>query len=447
MDNMVNSRSGGRIVFLSHTGALGGAELSLLEIVSDFPGAQVWLFKDGPLASKLRASGVTVEIIEGGGDALEVRKQGKLGSFLRAIPGTVRLARAISRRTTPADLIYANTQKTWIAAAVAACFSRRTVVWHLHDIMSDAHFSRLLSRLAVWLANRVASAVIANSRTTGATFVACGGRAELMTVVHVGIDIAPFDAVTPQQMANVRRELGSGDDITVGLFGRIATWKGQHVLLEAVRSLPGLRAVIVGAPLFGEDAYQRELTRLASDPALAGRVQFLGFRPDIQALMQAMDIIVHTSTLAEPFGRVVVEGMMARRPVVAAAAGGVLEIIDHGQDGLLCVPGDAAALSRTLALLVKNPDLRERLAETGYKTAKARFTREHMLKGIREVLLPLLPENFVSSQLCNASAGTVVGKAPGSTGHAHSRQDSTVAADEVHARRRGPRLARGERRR
>ncbi len=59
----------------------------------------------------------------------------------------------------------------------------------------------------------------------------------------------------------------------------------------------------------------------------------------------------HTSITPEPFGRVIVEGMLAQRPVVAARAGGVLEIVEDGENGVLCTPGDAHALADVLAEL------------------------------------------------------------------------------------------------
>jgi len=115
-------------------------------------------------------------------------------------------------------------------------------------------------------------------------------------------------------------------------------------------------------------------------------VHFLGFRRDIAACMCAVDVVEHTSITPEPFGRVVVEGMLAQRPVVASRDGGVTEIVEHGESGLLCTPGDAAALAATLGSLHDDGALRARLAQKGLETARARFGKEQYVEAVQRVL-------------------------------------------------------------
>jgi glycosyltransferase involved in cell wall biosynthesis len=388
---MAEPRLGQRIVFLDHTAVLGGAELCLLDLVPAFAGALVCVFEDGPLVTELKARGVQVEVIESSSRLASVRRRGGLLAAAGAIPGVWRLVQSIARLTTPYDVLYANSQKSWVVAALLAWRYRRTVVWHLHDIMSGEHFDQLLARTAIGFANRTAAAVIANSKTTAGAFGAAGGRRSLVHVVHNGIDVGPFDAVKPPQVAALKRELGGDTAPLIGLFGRIAPWKGQHVLLQALAELPGVRALLVGTPLFGEHEYQARIERDAEEPAVAGRVTMLGFRSDVAALMQAVDIVVHTSVSPEPFGRVVVEGMLARRPVVATAMGGVLEIIDDGINGVLVPPGDPAALAEAIRALAADPARAERIATAGYQKARRLFGLDTMRRRVAEVLEDLIP--------------------------------------------------------
>ena len=90
--------------------------------------------------------------------------------------------------------------------------------------------------------------------------------------------------------------------------------------------------------------------------------------------MKAVDIVVHTSTCAEPFGRVIVEGMLAGRPVVATRAGGAPEIIQDGLNGLLTPPKDAAALGTALEALFSHPDRADHLAQEGTEWARKQFS-------------------------------------------------------------------------
>jgi glycosyltransferase involved in cell wall biosynthesis len=176
------------------------------------------------------------------------------------------------------------------------------------------------------------------------------------------------------------------DAFLVGSFSRLAQWKGQHVLLEAVRRDPRLHAVLVGAPLFGEDEYEAQLRAFVAEHGLGERVHLLGFQHDIAACMGAVDVVAHTSITPEPFGRVIVESMLARRPIVAARAGGVIEIVEEGVDGLLYTPGDVAALTEALGALHDDQKLRTRLVAQGYLTAVERFGTKAYVEGVERIL-------------------------------------------------------------
>ena len=99
-----------------------------------------------------------------------------------------------------------------------------------------------------------------------------------------------------------------------------------------------------------------------------------------------MDIVVHSSIAPEPFGRVVVEGMLAGRPMVASAAGGVLEIIQHGKTGWLYEPGNAVALADILQLVLGNHGQMETIADTGRLHAQKTFTISATVRQIEDAL-------------------------------------------------------------
>jgi len=103
-------------------------------------------------------------------------------------------------------------------------------------------------------------------------------------------------------------------------------------------------------------------------------VQFTGFRDDIVDVMNALDVVVHASVRAEPFGRVILEGMLLGKPVVATAAGGVPELIEHGRTGFLVPPGDARALGDTLRDIMSAPATTRRVAADGCAWAREHFS-------------------------------------------------------------------------
>jgi glycosyltransferase involved in cell wall biosynthesis len=380
--------NGPRILAVDQSGVLGGAELSLLEIVKALRSRiEVVLFDDGPFRTALAKAGVAVDVLEAGA-LRHVRKQGGSLPKGQALKGLMSLVRATAKRARKADVIYANTQRAMVIGALAGKLARRPVVWHLRDIVSPEHFGGKQLAIIKWCARLGLSHVIANSAASARAFAELSQFDEKrIDVVFNGIAAAPFDALRTVPQASLRQRLGLPQDgFLVGSFSRLARWKGQHVLLEAMVLNPQMHAVLVGAPLFGEDQYEIELRAFVAAHNLGGRVHFLGFQHDIAACMCAVDAVVHTSITPEPFGRVIVEGMLAQRPVVAARAGGVLEIIDDYENGVLCTPGDAHGLADALAELRSNDELRNRLVRNGYQTALSRFGTATYVEGVERIL-------------------------------------------------------------
>jgi len=364
-----------RILFVTHTAALGGAELYLRDVATHLRDhCAVALFNTGPLAQELTDRDIPVHLLSSPSGLHTVRKTSGVAAGLRALPGLARLTWALSRLVAEYDLLYANSQKALIVGALAARLADRPVVWNLHDLLTADHFSPFARRLATTWATYGANLVVCNSDATEQAFRNSGGRAPTATVYN-GFDPTPFDVVSSETTHALRTSLGLGDAPTVGVFSRLAAWKGQHVLLDTLPALPGVHALLVGEALFGtDDAYAARLCRQASDLGIADRVHFLGFRDDVPRLMHTVDVVVHTAMAAEPFGRVIVEGMLSERPVVATRAGGALEIITDDVDGRLVPPGDVPALTSALHHLLDHPQQARRLARTGRARARRRFS-------------------------------------------------------------------------
>ncbi|PLZ04268.1 glycosyl transferase family 1 [Burkholderia sp. WAC0059] len=376
-----------RVLAMDQSGVLGGAELSLLEVVKRLHAhVEVVLFDDGPFRAALDEAGVQVDVLTS--QALRnVRRDS--GAFaagaLAAAAGLVRRTRA---RALDADVVYANTQRAMVIGVLAGRLAGKPVVWHLRDIVSPEHFGRAQRAIIKWCAKLGLAHVIANSQASADAFLQLTRfDTRRIDVVLNGVDDAPFAALRDVSQGELRARIGlPADAFLVGAFSRLAHWKGQHVLLEALLLEPRAHAVFVGAALFGEDAYEARLRAFVAGNGLAERVHFLGFRRDIAACMRAVDVVAHTSITPEPFGRVVVEGMLAQRPVVASRDGGVMEIVSHGVNGLLCAPGNAAELAATLASLRGDPALRERLGADGLETARQRFGTQRYVDGVERVL-------------------------------------------------------------
>ena len=375
-----------KILFVDHTAVLGGAELSLLDLVSVYGNnSEVLLFADGALRKSLIGRGVKVAIAKASDATLNLRSSGGI-TAIRSLPELWVLAGKVAKKAQNFDLVYANSQKSFITSALATLRGSPPVVWYLQDIITAKHFSKLNRNIAVFLANQFAKRVIVNSEATGKAFVSAGGKPELVRVVYNGFHSEPFETVAEAAAKNIRNELNIGDAPLVGLFSRLSPWKGQHILLSAIKELPQVHILLVGDALFGEQEYVSHLKNIIDEWKLADRVHWLGFRDDVPTLMKACDIIVHTSTEPEPFGRIIVEGQLSQRPVIASGAGGALELIEPETTGLLFTPGDSNDLKNQIEKLIRDRNLADSIAQQGYIQAKNNFSWETILDSFQQAI-------------------------------------------------------------
>lgn len=348
-----------------------------IAIGRNHPADRVLLFQDGPLVELLRSQGVATAVCLLSERGAAVRKGSGPLRKLTSLADVWRLAREVAAAARDADVIYANTAKALVVSALAGRLAHKPVIYHLHDILSPDHFSWSNRKLLLFLAKRCVTHTIANSHASAQCLIDAGVDPATISVIYNGISPEPFEqaiADSDRLRGEIRRALGIPHTTPVlGLFGRFAAWKGQHVAIEALRQLPGVQLMLVGDALFGEADYVRRLKELADQPELRGRVHFLGFRDDVPALMRAADIILHCSTAPEPFGRVIVEAMLAERPIIASRAGGAIEIVRDEVTGLLVEPGSADALAAAVNRLLSGEIDRPAMVAAAAKDARERF--------------------------------------------------------------------------
>ena len=345
-----------RVVYLDHVARLSGGEIQLGRLLPHLRGvnAHVILGEDGPLAERLVKEGVSVEVMPIAPTARDLRREqvrpgaDALGSVWSTAAYTLRLARRL--RALSPDLVHTNSLKAGVYGSVAARLAGVPVVWHVRDRVAEDYIPRSAVRLVRAQVRRLADAVIANSDATLATLDGCAPGASWVIPASVEPSPLPRD---PQAAT------------TFGMLGRIAPWKGQDLFLRAfAQAFPdgGETAVLIGSAMFGEQEYERSLHELAQALGLGDRVRFLGFREDVWPELARLDVLVHASTIPEPFGTVVLEGMAAGLAVIAPDQGGPAAVIEDGRTGRLFRMGDQRGLAAVMSELDGDPAARERLA-------------------------------------------------------------------------------------
>lgn len=282
------------------------------------------------------------------------------------VPAALALASVIRRER--ADVIHlGNGVRANFDGVLAGLLTRTPVVCHVKGFEKYGARER-------WAARRTTTLVC----MTQAVLAHChahGMRARDERVVYDAVDEGWLHPQRPT--AEVRRELGIPLDAPcIGIAGNIQEWKGQRVVVDALGLLAAERGdihcVIAGGVHRAGEAYAADLRARIAGLGLGARVHLVGFRSDIPEIMNAWDVVVHASVRPEPFGRVILEGMLLGKPVIATAAGGVPELIADGRTGFLVPPADAAALADRLRQLLSAPH------EAQAMGARARdWTRQH----------------------------------------------------------------------
>lgn len=374
-----------KILFLDQSGKPGGAELCLIDIAKPYrDSCLVGLFVDGDFRQLLEQQQIPVEVLAT--EAIAVRKESNLIQSLSSVTALLPLIAKVVQKARQYDMIYANTQKALVVGALASFLSRRPLVYHLHDILSTDHFSPTNLKVAVTLANRFASLVIANSKASQAAFLAAGGRSDIIDVVYNGFEPEVYQS-DRTNVSQLKTQLELDGQFIVGHFSRLSPWKGQHILIEALTYCPkNVTAILVGDALFGEQEYVEQLHKQVAELGLENRVKFLGFRSDVPQLMAICDLVAHTSIAPEPFGRVIVEAMLSGTPIVAAQSGGAIELIEPGINGFLVPPGQPHKLAEVINICHDQPESTIAIAQSAQEMATRRFNQTNIDRQIADLL-------------------------------------------------------------
>jgi glycosyltransferase involved in cell wall biosynthesis len=165
----------------------------------------------------------------------------------------------------------------------------------------------------------------------------------------------------------------------VGTLGR-----GVNKRMDVcIRALAGARSegANVALVICGNGEQRGELETLASSLGIASGVRFLGTRSDVASVLRACDVFCHAAPW-EPFGIVAIEAMAVGLPIVVPDSGGIREILENGEGGLLYAALDHQALGQAMVRLAEDHSLRKSMAAAGRRVVEERFSVQHYLSNL-----------------------------------------------------------------
>jgi glycosyltransferase involved in cell wall biosynthesis len=388
-----------RILFVDHIAVLGGGELALLALVRELDRTRftpvVLLFSEGPLVAEMQ--GIAETHLLPLPRSLADARRDDMGSGLPLAKAFQLLGFLFALRSKMDDLrpalVHTNSLKADILGGIAARSLRLPLIWHMRDRIAEEYLPAIAVRALRAACRWIPSALIANSQSTMITLKLPSDKPA--KVINSGMNLAPF-LECARGTETLPEAIAQHHEVRIGLIGRICEWKGQDVFLRAAAivhaSHPQTRFVLIGAPLFGEEEYELSLKQLAIELGLGDSASFTGFQRDIPRCIGDLHIVVHASTVPEPFGQVIVQGMAAGKPVIATEGGGPSEIIHEGHTGFLTPRGDPEALAARIQFLLTYPEIANSVALRGQQVAHLRYGVATTTRAVEHLYSTLLED-------------------------------------------------------
>ena len=375
-----------RILFVITRAELGGAQVHVLDLVSNLPRQYepiVAAGEDGFLLEQCRKLGAAVHIVPDLVQPIRPRKD------LKALFALVKLF-----RNEKPTLVHAHTSKAGLLARFAARITGTPVVFTAHTWSFADGLPFLQRWIAIpleWIAAALGGKIITVSQANQekAERMWIGRKKDLLTIWN-GIPDNP-----------VRANPGSHRGTRLIMVARFVPQKDHQSLLRALTGIQGDWSLM----LVGDGPCRNEIQEMAVNLGLAQRIHFLGDRSDIAQLLAESDIFLLPSKW-EGLSISILEAMRTGLPVIATDVGGVSEAVTHGVTGFLVPPQDTAQLRTRLRQLMASRDLMFKLGRNGRGRYEADFKVESMVKrtvsvyenSVRPRLQVALDESFSNSQ-------------------------------------------------
>ncbi|HEM6434634.1 TPA: glycosyltransferase family 4 protein [Streptococcus suis] len=370
-----------KILYL-HAGAeLYGADKVLLELIKGLDKrkfeAHVILPNNGVLAPALREVGAQVEVIN---YPILRRKYFNLKGFFEYVTSYRRYSKMIAQYAIEKqiDVIHNNT-----TAVLEGIYLKRKLklplLWHVHEIIVRP---KVISDFINFLMGHNADKIVTVSQAVAnhikkSPFI----KDDQISVIYNGVDNKVYFQTDVQ---SVRKKFDiEADSLVVGMIGRVNAWKGQGDFIEAVSPIlernPKAIAFMAGSAFEGEEWRVQELEENIKKLRVASQVRRIDYYANTAELYNMFDIFVLPSTNPDPLPTVVLEAMACGKPIVGYRHGGVCEMVQEGENGLLANPKNTNDLSKKISSLLSDKSMLEEFGKNSKIRQKKLFSLDSYL--------------------------------------------------------------------
>jgi len=277
------------------------------------------------------------------------------------------------------DILHTHLFYAGLIGVLAKLFSKQTIVALMRHHTSvvrllGSSFHVLTDR---WMAEKADQVITVSQAARRYMLEVDKIRRDEIEVVYLGFD---FEKLSPdaEERHRVRQGLGfTDDDFVIGYVANFAGGKGHIQLIDAFAKIadeiPNARLIFAGRGVMPDEV------RISAAKFPPDKIIFAGWRDDIPAVLNALDLFVQPS-LSEAFSQVLIEAMGVGLPVIATDVGGASEVVENGVNGILIGPDDTEAIRRETMHLYRDANKRNELANVGMVSVRERFTAEMMVE-------------------------------------------------------------------
>jgi glycosyltransferase involved in cell wall biosynthesis len=290
----------------------------------------------------------------------------------------------ITLKTNP-DVIHANSFYAGVPAILTALVTRKKLLLHARDLTNFRFLSRFYGRFS--------QKIIAVSHAVRNDLIEKGIQPDKIKVIYNGVDNDSFSQSGARDSFDTSEYPGKAYFVFAHI-GQSVPWKNHILFLRAASNvakyLRDARFALVGANIFSRGTkYERSVFSYAKSSPIMDRIDFVGWQENMNEVWPQIDCLVHTAK-QEPFGRVIIEAMAHRIPVIAVGTCGPSEIIQNNKTGILVPADNVEALSEAMCKVAQDRQFTGRLVNAAFEHTMSNFTADKTAAQIQEVYMELL---------------------------------------------------------
>lgn len=380
------------ILVIHQSAELYGSDKTMLYFLSELDKTKylpiIVLPFDGPLKIELEKNNIKVVIAP----VLKLYRKmftpKNIFKFIKEYYKGVKILNALNKEY-KFDLVYTHT----LAALIGILFAKKRNIkhlWHVQEIIAKPKvFNFLFKKILSLDCNHK---VVYDSIATMNFWIENNLKlTEKSEAVWNGIETKNSKSFTDAELNEVRENyfFATNNEIVIALVGRINSWKGQQLLLQSFETViekhKNIKLVYLGSAPPNQPIFETELRNKIKEYNLESNVILIPFQKEIEKFWNSIDIAVVPSTEPEPFGMVVIEAMLAKKPVIASNHGGPTEIVVENETGLLFEPNNHNSLSDALEKLIQDEQLRKLYGANGFKRVHNTFSLENHVNHFEKI--------------------------------------------------------------